>query len=192
MRPNTLEYLSVKFHLLFISINMKYILLVLFTLFLSQDFIAQEAIKETLIASCCNGNDGRCTGSSSCRVCTNCSRCGHCNSGGSCGVCSRSTRVSAPKYHSKPNNSSRGLKTSSPFYLPDDPSSPYYLKILLVNTENLNLRKGSGASYPILSSLQKNQKLIFLAITGDWVKVRTKEDSITGFVFYKYVVVLDN
>src|SRR5258706_11372346 len=30
---------------------------------------------------------GKCTGSPSCRVCTNCSRCPWCRSGGTCGVC---------------------------------------------------------------------------------------------------------
>lgn len=29
----------------------------------------------------------RCTGSASCRVCSDCSRCGHCRGSGSCGVC---------------------------------------------------------------------------------------------------------
>lgn len=160
---------------------MKYLFLVCFTLLTAQDFIAQETIKETLIASCCSRNDGRCTGSSSCRVCTNCSRCGHCKNGGSCGVCSSNSRVSTPKYYSKTNN-------SSIFNLPDNTSSPNYLKILIVNTENLNLRKGPGTSYPIQSHLNKNQKLIFLASISDWVKVRTKEDGITGFVSYKYLI----
>ncbi len=60
----------------------------------------------------------------------------------------------------------------------------------MVNTTTLNLRKGPGTSYDIIERLIKNQELVFLAMTGVWVKVRVKSTNSIGFVHYKYIVVL--
>ena len=61
-----------------------------------------------------------------------------------------------------------------------------------MNTNTLNLRQGPGSKYNIIKTLLLNQELIFLAMTGNWVKVKTKEEETLGFVYYEYVVVLDN
>ena len=60
----------------------------------------------------------------------------------------------------------------------------------MVNTITLNLRKGPSTDFGILEQLNKYQELTFLAMIGDWVKVRVKLTNIIGFVHYKYVVVL--
>lgn len=75
------------------------------------------------------------------------------------------------------------------FYLSDDLSSVYYSKTLMVNTENLNLRTGPGMEYEIIEKLAKHRELVFLAMIGEWVKVRVKASSRIGFVHYKYIVV---
>lgn len=61
----------------------------------------------------------------------------------------------------------------------------------MVNTIALNLRAGPGTEYVILERLNKYQELIFLAMTGNWVKVKVKSSNTIGFVHYKYVVVLN-
>lgn len=161
---------------------------------------------------------GRCTGSSYCTACTNCSRCKYCNSGGSCGVCSGGSRRTNTKTSTTKNNSyyyrnsssknttnsdryntvksyfqskTNSLYSSEIYNLPSNIYSEYYLKTLMVNTIILNLRKGPSTNYMILKRLNKYQKLVFLAMKGDWVKVRVKSNSIIGFVHYKYIVVLN-
>ncbi|MDD7885053.1 SH3 domain-containing protein [Flavivirga sp. 57AJ16] len=171
--------------------------------------------KNNAIASCCEGEGGRCTGSSNCSACTNCSRCKYCNSGGSCGVCSGgSRRTYTPTYTPKRNTyyspsspststsnynqnnkiktylSNNNLNSTEIYDLPNDINSEYYLKTLMVNTLTLNLRKGPSTSFDILERLSKYQELVLLAMIGDWVKVRVKSTNTTGFVHYKYIVVL--
>lgn len=119
------------------------------------------------------------------------------------GVCSngQQTRTTNRNYNQSSTNnsnsnnnqnSSRKLKTYSKnnFYLSDDPNSEYYLKTLMVNINELNLRSGPNTDYKIIEKLKKNQELIFLAMTDDWVKVRVKSSSTVGFVNFKYIVVL--
>lgn len=167
------------------------------------------------IAFCCEEEVGRCTGSSYCSACTNCSRCKYCNSGGSCGVCSGGSRrtytpANTPKrntyyYPSSSSNSnsnnnqnnkikayssSNNINSTEFHDLPNDIYSEYYLKILMVNTLTLNLRKGPSVSFDILERLSKYQELVFLAMIGDWVKVRVKSTNAIGFVHSKYVVIL--
>lgn len=60
-----------------------------------------------------------------------------------------------------------------------------------MNTQTLNLRSGPGANYSIKAKLKLNQELIFLAMTGDWVKVRTRGSQMEGFVSAKYVLVYE-
>ena len=175
--------------------------LFVFLLSLISEFSFSQSSTDNAIASCCENKEGRCVGSASCRVCTNCSSCGYCKSGGSCGVCSSGqlTRTTNKNYYQSSTsnsnnyqNSSRTIKTYSKnnFNLPDDPSSEYYLKTLMVNINELNLRSGPSTDYKIIEKSKKNQELIFLAMTGDWIKVRIKSSSTVGFVNFKYIVVL--
>lgn len=182
----------------------------LFVLFSFTILSTNTSIAQTnkLIASCCEGKEGRCTGSSYCTACKNCSSCKYCNSGGSCGVCtggsrrtttpksykSNSTNRSSSSYsrygstNSYSSNKSNGFYSSEIYDLPNDVYSEYYLKTLIVNAKTLNLRKGPGANYEILEKLNKNQELVFLAMTGDWVKVKVKSTNTIGFVNYQYVL----
>lgn len=159
--------------------------------------------KSELIASCCVSKEGRCTGSSYCTACRNCSRCRHCSGGGSCGVCSggyRSTARTNKSYNYKRSNthnksystrSSKQItnKSSTVNSYSNDVSSAYYLKSLWVNAQSLNLRNGPGASYTVIERLKKGQKLTFLKMIGNWVKVKVKSTMTIGYVHYKYVLV---
>lgn len=163
------------------------------------------------IASCCEEMAAKCTGSSNCRACTNCSRCKYCNNGGSCGVCSignrrTNTRTYTPKsnsyYNSIPssnsnsnnrirtNSTTKNTNSSGVYNLPDDIISEYYLKTVIVSALTLNLRKGPGTTFGILETLNRDQELIFLAMTGEWLKVKVKSTNTIGFVHNKYITVL--
>ncbi len=169
------------------------------------------------VVSCCEGEMGRCTGSAYCTACKTCNYCKHCNNGGSCGVCSGGVkRATTNSYTDRKNNSyprstsrrssnkskkantfsteissnSTTVKNSGIYYLPDDIFSKYYLKTLMVNTMGLNLRAGPGTKYVVLEKLTQYQELVFMAMTGNWVKVKVKSTKTIGFVHYKYVVVL--
>src|SRR5690554_1052745 len=191
--------------------NLMIILTILIFVFSTNNAFSQT---NNDIASCCTGEIGRCTGSSYCTACTNCSRCKYCNSGGSCGVCSdgsrrantrtttRSNTYSYPSPSSITTNRSNDTKlktftssnnsnSSEIYYLQNDTYSQYYFKTLMVNTITLNLRKGPSTDFGILEKLNKYQELTFLAMLGDWVKVRVKSTNTIGFVHYKYVVVLN-
>lgn len=65
------------------------------------------------------------------------------------------------------------------------------MNTLVVNSETLNLRKGPSTSYDVIEQLKRDQELIFLAMTGDWVKVKVKSNGLVGFVHSKYVLVLE-
>ena len=165
---------------------------------------AQDA---DLLASCSTHEGGRCTGSSYCRACRNCSRCGHCSRGGTCGVCSggyRSTRKAKSTSYSSTSssytNSSTGLTSSSSntinstigsstSYADTKANKKYYSKTLIVNSKSLNLRNGPGAIYPVIEKLKKDQKLDFLEMTGNWVKVVVRETKTIGYVNYRYLLV---
>jgi hypothetical protein len=177
------------------------IFILVFLIIWSNLSIGQENIA---IASCCNEVSGRCTGSSYCSACTNCSRCKHCNSGGSCGVCSGASITtnnnnysnSSKKRNPVSNNinkktySTDNVDTLEIDYLPNDTYSEYYLKTFIVSIQTLNLRKGPGTNYGIMEKLSKYQELIFLAITGNWIKVLVKSTKSIGFVYYEYISIL--
>jgi len=163
----------------------KNIILIGFIL-VSTSLFGQET---NMIASCCNGKTARCTGSAYCSACKNCKYCKHCNSGGSCGVCSGGNKKTS--YPSTLRNSSTSIDSKTNlYYLPNDIFSKYYLKNLMVNSEALNLRSGPGTEYLVFEKLNKYQGLIFLAMTGNWVKVKVKSTNTIGFVHYKYVVLI--
>ena len=174
---------------------MRLILVFFFGIFVSNVLFSQN--NETIV-SCCEGGEGRCVGSAYCTACTNCSRCRHCNLGGSCGVCSRRYRSTSRKNSSNSYTTKRTYKSTKPsradtntktYYLPNDTSSEYYLKKLIINTEILNLRSGPGKSYPVIETLKKNQHLTFLAMSGNWVKVQVNSSKTIGFVYYRYVFI---
>lgn len=146
--------------------------------------ITLSAQETSLMANSCSISV-RCVGSAYCSACTNCSRCGHCSAGGSCGVCSN--HYKKPKKRNKSTNQNVTNSNTRKYSLPNDPSSKYYLKNLNINTEILNLRTGPGTSYPILEILKKNQLIIFLAMKGNWIKVKVVSTKTTGFVYYKYI-----
>jgi uncharacterized protein YgiM (DUF1202 family) len=80
---------------------------------------------------------------------------------------------------------------SNLYSISDEYSSKYYKKALYVNVDRLNLRYGPNTNYDIIKVLSKNQRLIFLAMTGNWVKVKDINSGRTGFIYYKYVFVTE-
>lgn len=54
-----------------------------------------------------------------------------------------------------------------------------------MKTETLNLRFGPSTQFNVEQHLKKNQELVFLAMTGDWIKLNTS----IGFKHYKYIEV---
>lgn len=127
----------------------------------------------------------KCTGSANCTACTTCSGCRHCKKeGGSCGVCSSSSRN---QYRTTPNYSSG----SSSSYTTKKKDRGYYLKTLVVTSEILNVRSGPGTNYTISDKLYKNDLLVFLSMQGDWVKVENQKTKRIGYVYFKYVAVID-
>lgn len=165
-----------------------YISFLLFSVFTLISF-GQES---TIIASCCNSNEAKCTGSSSCRACTNCSRCGYCSGGGFCGVCARPTsKKTATNSYYKSYSENKSNKPTQKFSLSDEVNSANYLKSLVLTTRTLNLRNGPTTSYSVLEKIHQDQKLIYLALTGEWIKVKVKSTGTIGFVNYKYVSILN-
>lgn len=173
-------------------------ILILFLLFSITHVNAQEL---TAMASCCTGEAGRCTGSASCRVCTNCSRCQHCNNGGSCGVCAGSSRYevpTTPRYYppsrtrtpnpttssNSPINGSlaKATVTASAIYPPaNQVNSENYLRLFQA-TSAIYLRRGPGYNYEILELLKDSQLVYFLAKKGEWFKVKVKTTETEGFL----------
>lgn len=87
----------------------------------------------------------------------------------------------------KPLTSTSANSSARLYNLPNDRQSKNYLKTLIVNTTNLNLRTGPGTGYSVLKTVQKYTELTFLAQTGDWVKVRVKGTGEIGFVHKAFV-----
>lgn len=162
-----------------------------------------------IVAACCEGKTGRCTGSAHCTACTNCKYCKYCNNGGSCGICAgrnrkTTTRTYQPEWtrnSSTSKSSSTGTKSrsiaggnlyaeSGIYVMPDDKYSEYYQKTLIVNAETLNLRTGPGTEYAIRDRLYKYQALTFLAMKENWIKVEIQSNHSIGYVHYNYVLLL--
>lgn len=55
-----------------------------------------------------------------------------------------------------------------------------------ITGNNVNIRKGPGLSYNIITQLQKGEKLDIADVSGDWYKVKTSKD-ITGWVSSSYI-----
>lgn len=161
---------------------MKTTLLLLFLTF-SINIQSQTAKQNRLIASCCETEVGKCTGSASCSTCKNCSRCKHCSNGGSCGVCAGTkvnTFTSNSKKSTYPSSSSstKSIKNTTNYYAG---------KTLTILNKTLNLRKEPSKQSEIIETLSKNDKLIFIEEKGDWVKVLVNDSEKIGWVYAKYV-----
>ena len=153
------------------------------------------------------GHDGRCTGSAYCTACTNCSRCGHCGSGGTCGVCSgtssgrsssnsgNSSRKKRKSSHSESytssGNSSLGFYSSTrkktPIYHYETNASLAEDNFLYTVYKSVNIRIGAGKNYPIVETVKKNTKLIFLYEKNDWYKVKVVDSKKEGYVYKESV-----
>ncbi len=154
-----------------------------------------------------NGHNGRCTGSAYCSACSNCSRCGHCGAGGTCGVCSgsssgRSSSSSGYSSHKKKkrsysesdfsnSNSSLGFYSSTrkktPIYHYETNASLIEENFLYVIYKTVNIRIGAGKDFPIVETVKKNSKLIFLYEKADWYKVRVYDSGNEGYVYKESV-----
>lgn len=154
-----------------------------------------------------NGHKGRCTGSAYCTACSNCSRCGHCGAGGTCGVCSGSS--SGRSYSGSGYSSSKKKKSyrsgsykssnnaSANFYSSSRKKTPIYRyeanisladeNFLYTIYKSVNIRSGAGKNYPIVETVTKNTKLIFLYKKSDWYKVRVVDSEKQGYVYRKSV-----
>ena len=73
----------------------------------------------------------------------------------------------------------------------NQPYSEYYLETLVIeNTSALNLRAGPSSTYDIIKRVGEGDRMTFLAMEGNWVKVRLDEGSLVGYVYAQYVAVL--
>ncbi len=55
-----------------------------------------------------------------------------------------------------------------------------------VNTEQLNIRSGAGATYEIVDNVSKGQKVIIISKQGEWSEVEL-ENKQKGFVSTKFL-----
>lgn len=94
----------------------------------------------------------RCTGSFPCRACKSCEYCQHCNSGGHCGVCG--------SYRSSRQKTTYAIAPA------------IVMGKAKVTTHILNLRKGPGTHFEVLTQVHKSDLLEVLEIQKDWAKVR--------------------
>lgn len=150
----------------------------LFTLLIFLISFSQQ--KEMAMNSCCDSDRG-CTGSSYCTACTNCSGCKHCaKNGGSCGACSGgSSKKNKSSSSTKQNIKSSDQPKTTVAYKKDD--------YLLVNIDELNVRKEASSSSKILEKLKKNSKIKFIKAEGSWYKIEVVNSKAIGYVYYKYV-----
>jgi uncharacterized protein YgiM (DUF1202 family) len=56
-----------------------------------------------------------------------------------------------------------------------------------VSSSTLNLRSGPSSNSTILETLLENEELLYLAMQGDWIKVKTKSSNKIGYVYSKFV-----
>ncbi len=126
-------------------------------------------------------DEGRCTGSSSCRVCKNCSRCAHCSNGGTCGVCAGTGSYKSNYDAPKP---AKTIKTTPSV---DSKKTFYTTTTLKVKNTTLNLRKGPGVNFEIVEKLSLGDELIFIESKNDWIYVKVVNSQNKGWVHSKYV-----
>lgn len=161
---------------------MKITLLILIFTF-SFNIQSQTTAKKGLLASCCETEVGKCTGSANCSTCKNCVRCKHCSNGGSCGVCA-GTKVNTFSSSTKKNNSK---STSSSTKASKSKTDYYAGKTLTVINAKLNLRKEPRTNSEIVVTLSRNDKLTFIEEKRDWIKVLVNDTQKIGWVSSRYV-----
>lgn len=161
---------------------MKTTLLIVLLTF-SLNIQSQTTKQNRLIASCCETEVGKCTGSASCSTCKNCTRCKHCSNGGSCGVCA-GTKIHTFSSSSKISTSTSSTSSKKTTKV----ATNYYTgKTLTVVNQTLNLRKEPSIQSEVLETLSMNDKLTFIEQKGDWVKVLANHSEKIGWVYGKYV-----
>ncbi|WP_445721830.1 SH3 domain-containing protein [Flavobacterium sp.] len=161
---------------------MKTILLILLLIF-SFNTQGQTTKQKGLIASCCETEVGKCTGSAYCSTCKNCSRCKHCSNGGSCGVCA-GTIINTFTSSTKKSTSKSTTSHTKTIQV----ETNYYAgKSLIVINTTLNLRREPKTTSEIIQTLSKNDFLTFIEKKGDWIKVIVNENQETGWVYSKHV-----
>lgn len=140
------------------------------------------------IASCCvsTKEEGRCTGSASCKVCKNCSRCAHCGAGHSCGVCADMEEPEESQKTTRKNTTPRATtnKPRTPSANNDPDLSP---AAQFEAISEINLRSGPGENFGIVEKLRKGAKMIKLTERGSWTKVQVVSSGKTGYVLSKYI-----
>lgn len=147
------------------------------------------------VNACCS-DGGSCTGSAYCTACTNCSGCKHCNSGGSCGVCAGGSTRSRSSGTRSSNNlystpaSTQGGSSSGNASQENTPHSGTAL-ILIVVSQELNLRAGPNSEFEVLELLTLGDQLIYLGKEGVWIHVETPKGK-KGYVYYKNVQIYNN
>ncbi|WP_431165182.1 SH3 domain-containing protein [Tenacibaculum halocynthiae] len=162
--------------------------------------ILKKRSKNIPVLGCYIDIGGRCTGSAYCRACKNCSSCKYCNNGGSCGVCSDGYKAPRRKkrkrtYPKKQKSIKRNIydgRNNSLTTTQQLKEEPLYLRILLVNKENLSLRSGPSITNYEIQQLDKGEELVVLAMHAQWIKVKVKRTQTIGFVYYKYVVLVND
>ncbi|MBN9286262.1 MULTISPECIES: SH3 domain-containing protein [unclassified Flavobacterium] len=157
----------------------KTLLLLLLAGFMGAPVTAQ--VKSNLIASCCESDGGRCSGSSYCSACTNCSRCKHCKAGGTCGACSNeSSDREARTYRKKADRKpvviiDKAVKTTKKtlYYT----NQPIFITVAFVN-----LRQGPGTNYKILEKVMKGSRVLYIETTEAWIKVKAEKTGTIGYL----------
>lgn len=130
---------------------------------------------------------GRCTGSAYCSACKNCSRCAHCGSGGTCGVCS--PVESQPLVRASPSRKASTHKASAPgkqytqsLSVNNSSLGSYTAEaISVVKLKEISLRSGPGLSYPVIETLNGNQKVKRIAKKGEWINVKVLSSGKIGY-----------
>jgi hypothetical protein len=126
-----------------------------------------------LIASCCAGERGRCSGTASCTACTNCSGCKHCaKEGGTCGVCSGYSSPAKKKstsggnstysYGNGSSNTNHNDNYSNKNHVTSSYSQNETDQYIHVTSETLNVRAGAGSDFEIVAKLKKGTVLQFI------------------------------
>ncbi|WP_159778075.1 SH3 domain-containing protein [Flavobacterium sp. 9AF] len=137
---------------------------------------SQTFQKKELLASCCEKEGGRCTGSANCTACKNCSGCKHCSSGGSCGVCAATKTKTFPSISHKKTTTAAKEKLTQ-FEL-EKPKS----KTITVSSLTANLRKEPKTTGIIVQKLKKGDELTLIEKKGDWIKVGLNKNKKLGWV----------
>lgn len=155
-----------------------------------------------------NGEEARCTGSSSCAACSNCSRCAHCSSGGSCGVCrgnssgrsfssyrantkKKKTKSSVNTHAHSSSTSTLGVHTKQTgrnnIYSSNSGITTTVGKFMMLKVNAANVRKRPNLNAEIIEKLRKGSKLMIIEHQNSWYKVKVSQSGNIGYVHYSVV-----